>query len=356
MSALIKPVAVVWVVGVVYASAWLWRVEMCSATGRGASAAGATEQQGGHDAERKDAPVVATIVDEPVLRFPEAGVARVAFEKGINHVLVTVTDANGGGHTFFIDTGASFSVVTPRFLEAVEAPVRGGLPAGAAYGAQGALPGTPELRELRDLRVGDLVIERAGAVALGLPDALEEKLGRKIHGIIGYNILSRLVTLIDYPAGQVAFVDASRPDAVESLGKPEHVVPFRLRLGALIEVTGSINGGAPLPFLVDVGSRYTILNRPASHSSGITFEALGDDKLALGCGAGPGVPVERGRADGLRFGSLNYEGPELYAIDLPVFATLGLADREAGIWGNDLLGQYRVAIDYGRGELRFWWP
>jgi hypothetical protein len=43
----------------------------------------------------------------------------------------------------------------------------------------------------------------------------------------------------------------------------------------------------------------------------------------------------------------------LYRADLPVFGTIGYAGKPAGILGKDLLGRFRVAIDYRRSQLRF---
>jgi hypothetical protein len=272
----------------------------------------------------------------------------------VNHVVAEVVDESGGQHQFFIDTGASFSVVTPRFLETVDAPARGSAPCGEAHGAGGPLAGPPQFHEARNLRVGGLLIERAGAVSVEFAQAVERELGVEVHGVLGYNVLSHLVTLIDYHSSEVTFFDPHRPEALKDLGTPDYVLPFRLRLGALIEVKGSVNDGENMPFIVDIGSRFTILNRTASRSSGIAFERRADNQLALGCGGGPGLPVEHGQADRLRFGSILFDEPQLHLIDMPVFATLGLANEQAGIFGNDLLSHYRVAIDYDKSELRFW--
>ena len=143
-----------------------------------------------------ESPDCTVVPDQPVLRFPRSGSVRVPFRSGLNHVLVEVVDASGGTHTFFLDTGASFSVITPYFLETAEASEVEGEEIDAAHGVGGELAATPTMHELRGLRVGDLRIEKAGAVQLDL--GLDEELGFPIEGILGFNVLSNLVTVIDY--------------------------------------------------------------------------------------------------------------------------------------------------------------
>jgi predicted aspartyl protease len=288
-----------------------------------------------------ETPDCATVPDEPTLHFPEAGVVRVPFRRGSNHVLVDVVDAAGRAHVFFVDTGASFSVVSPRFAEMIGAPARESEPVDAAHGVGGELPGVPTMHELRDLRVGDLRIERAGAIRLDL--GLDGEFDFEIAGVLGYIILSRLVTEIDYAAGVVVFRPAgSKADA----RKPDHVVPFRLRMGVLIEVDASVNGAAAIPFVFDIGSPWTFINTEAALSTGTD---LGEATASVG-----GVSGRTGRPKSIRLGSVAFEDPEIHVADLPVFATVGLGETSTGLLGNDLLSGYRVAIDYGASELRLW--
>jgi len=270
----------------------------------------------------------AVIADEPLLRFPSTGLARVPFRRGVNHVLVELRDSNDRAFTFFLDTGASFSVVTPRFLESAEAPLRGSANVQQAFGAEGAMPGSGALRELRGLQAGDLRLARAGCVELDL-SAVEQQLGEPIHGILGFNVLSRLITAIDFPAGVVVFVDPAKSSVSVPWGEPAHRLPFRLRVGAMIEVTGTIEG-QELPFVVDIGARATFLN-------GAAARLAGDAKTLV-------------------FGSLVFEEASLRTIDFPVFDKVGLGEAPAGILGNDLLGRKRLAVDYAGSRLLFWDP
>jgi hypothetical protein len=63
------------------------------------------------------------LADEPRLVFPASHRATVPFRRGVNHVIVDTIDESGTGYVFVIDTGASFSVVTPGFLARVRTEV-----------------------------------------------------------------------------------------------------------------------------------------------------------------------------------------------------------------------------------------
>ena len=80
------------------------------------------------------------------LGFPENGVVRVPFRRGDrNHVLLDAIDSRGNKVTFALDTGASFSVLTPNYTKLRSAAEPDGETDGAqvetgvqAIGAHGA--------------------------------------------------------------------------------------------------------------------------------------------------------------------------------------------------------------------------
>jgi hypothetical protein len=246
--------------------------------------------------------------------------------------------------------------VIPGFVARIRREASPKCSATAAQGAFGAIAAALELHEIIGLRIGGLLIERAGMLSMDLAP-VSRQLGFEIHGIIGYNILSRLITLVDYAAGEVTFVSSENPEPLEGLGELLHVVPFRLLSGAMIEVRGSVNGGEPWPFLVDLGAQISMLTPEAVVKAGIPVDPAPAQLPTMGLGSqGEGSGFQRAVVSNLRFGSLAFEEAPLYRVDLPVFATLGYAGRPAGILGNDLMAHYRVAIDDKRSALRFWKP
>lgn len=291
-----------------------------------------------------------------LLRFPESGLVRVPFRRGAgNHVLLDVVDSKGDKLTFALDTGASVSLLTPSYVKR-HANAVDKRPSDAhikAVGAHGGLSGEMKFGEMRDIGVGDLTIERAGAIVMELPN-LDEGLGETLYGILGFNVLSQMTTIIDYAAGEVVFCESHSKAEKTTFGNPDHVVPFTLRGGAIIQLQGSVNGMESIPFMYDVGSPHTMLNADASKSSKIDFKAPEGEERKTIERYSRGLEATVGSAESLEFGSLNFSSPRLISAHLPVFAKVGFGDSDAGILGNDLLAGYRVAIDYGRKELRLW--
>jgi len=293
------------------------------------------------------------------MRFGKSGMAKVSFRRGArNHVLVDAVDDAGNKHVFVLDTGASYSVLSPAFVrEFATSSGPSHEPAAddreiEAIGAHGALTGSMRFVAMPTLRLGNLIIEQAGAVAMEVP-CLDEGLGEPISGILGYNVLSHIMTIVDYAESEIVFLDP-KSDADAPFGAPDHTIPFRLVHGALIEIAGQVNGGPEMPFIYDIGSPRTILNAAAAQQSRIAFAPSAEDTSALMAKLNPGVVIESGEADELRFGTLPFVTPTLKRMDLPVFAALGLGDVPAGLLGNDLLAGYRVGIDYGAAKLRIW--
>jgi len=295
-----------------------------------------------------------TLADESRLKFPPDGYVRVPFRKGINHVIVSAADDSDAAYIFVIDTGASFSIVTPGFVAARGIVGKSLYGEAAAEGAHGAIAGSPEICTIRGLRIGNLLIERAGAVSVDL-DPVSRRLGYEVHGIIGYNILSRMITLVDYAAGQLVFTTYDNTEPFKELGNPKHVIPFRLLLGAMIEVSGQVNDEDQWPFLVDLGAQISMITPEAVRKASLRLNREPLQLPTMGLGANVGsAAFFRTVVSSLRFGSLTFGETILYQAALPVFRTFGYEGKPAGILGNDLIGRYRVAIDYTRSELRFW--
>jgi predicted aspartyl protease len=287
------------------------------------------------------------------LRWPEAGRASIPFTRGVNHILVEVEDGAGRSFNFFVDTGATLSVVTPAVRENHEFGTFDASTEARAYGASGQISGAPALVRVQDLALGGLLIEEAVAVVVDLASVARE-MDIEVHGIIGFNLLSRMTTVIDYANGAITFSEPGAKALEQALGPPVASVGFELLMGALIRIEGRVNGGPPIDFIVDIGSRYTALNPAAGEGTGIGWEPFTNHSGQLGLGTGSGIDMASGEADRLSFGELEFTEPRLYSIPLPVFDTLGLSERPSGLLGNDLLQRYTVAIDYPDRELRFW--
>ena len=112
-------------------------------------------------------------------------------------LLMVDVEVNGlGPFNFVLDTGASFSVITPDTARAVGMAREGEKP--TAIGAGGRIEAG--FAKLASFRLGSHAVRNLGAAVMPL-DAVEQQLGVKIAGLIGYNFLKRFVVTLDYPGG-----------------------------------------------------------------------------------------------------------------------------------------------------------
>ena len=288
-----------------------------------------------------------TLEDKPAIRFPKSQSVEIPFRRGYSHVLIEVQDSEGRPNTFFLDTGASYSIVTSRFagrtVERENSPTIGGV-----VGHDGELPFDPTLVDVLDLSVGGLKLERFGAMRMDFP-GLDEFFGFDVHGILGFNVLRHWITEVDYRRERVSLVDPRATNRVDEAA-PKFRIPFTLHAGAMIRMEGQINGKAT-SFVLDIGCSNTILNGLAGDASGIEWTP---DPDVAGDATIESPRVDVGIAECLVVGTLAVVRPKVWRNDMPPFASIGLADEPAAFLGNDLLAKFRVAIDYEMCELRLW--
>jgi len=119
------------------------------------------------------------------------------------HIFVPVRVNGGETAWFFLDSGAGGSVVTKTFAAKIGLASDGAMRAVGANGAtslaiaKNVVLGLPGL----DLPLSSVTVLDAAA---GLPS-----LGRQWDGLLGYDVLSRLVVRVDYQRKQVTLVDSA---------------------------------------------------------------------------------------------------------------------------------------------------
>jgi hypothetical protein len=246
-------------------------------------------------------------------------------------VLVPVV-VDGHPFMFQLDTGASASAITPATRD------RLGLPHGAraeSIGAGGPLDAEEVV--VHHVRVGDRELDELHVAVMGLESLPTKTL---IDGVLGRDVLGQFVADIDLAKRRLVLHAPSStgwrtPDLVE--------IPFTDDEG-LIRVDARL-GSIDVAAILDLGASATVANRLAGPgaSDAVHGQAYGAD----------GRPVEV-RALGLttvRVGDLAFVADSVVVADLPVFATLHVADRPAIILGMDLLGSHRLVIDSAAKRL-----
>ncbi|HKE13912.1 MAG TPA: aspartyl protease family protein, partial [Kofleriaceae bacterium] len=230
-------------------------------------------------------------------------------------------------------------VMTPRAIAQARLRPLGAVK-GHAIGASGA-PTAAAAYRIGALRAGSIEHRDVPVFAAEL-DMLEDD---RIAGVLGRDFLGRYRVEIDLRTGVMVLRDpaseAPLPDGTR--------IGFRDLDEGLIGLEVSLDGSPPVRAVLDLGAQASIVNRRAAELAGVTL-APATGATAMGVG-GAAASLSPQRFERIQVGAAVVAGRTLYAGDLPVFASLGMADGPAMIFGLDLLAPGVIAIDYRRHLL-----
>jgi len=276
----------------------------------------------------------------PDYAFASGGTATMPID--VSTVLVFVqTSVNGSPPMdFIVDTGAEVTVLNRSRLaqlglEAVGDLAIGGGGGNAAMsfvrGVSFALPGV----QLRDQIVT--------AVPL---DALEEPLGHRIDGILGYDFLSRFVVEIDYPKATLTLYD--RAAGHRPSGQP---IPIIMQgavptVRAMVDVAGR---PAAAKLIVDTGCNCELqFSAPFTHLHRL-IEASPKLLPQKSRGAGAESDEVIGRVAGIALGGLHLRSL-IASFSRDTVGVMADPDR-AGLLGGELLRRFVATFDYDRKTM-----
>ena len=245
---------------------------------------------------------------------------------------------NGAPGNFILDTGAPTLVVNNRGVAETGGNYTG-------YGSGGAV-------QCSDYRVEDFqmtgrTVRNYWAIGLDLR-GMEDRTGRTIDGMVGYDLLNDGELRIDYRARSFRLLPSARhpehedraPRAVLKFSLVDHLPVIRLRIN-----------GKRYDFAIDTGAGVNLVDvnldgilpmlRTANQMNiqGLDGQSLDVDLYTLQL---PQVPP-----------SGTAPAPvEFVATDLQHLQENG--QRIAGILGSAFLSRYTVGIDYRRRRIYFW--
>ena len=253
------------------------------------------------------------------------------------HIFVPVRVNGGEAAWFFLDSGAGGSVFTKTFAAKIGLASDGAMRAVGANGAtslaiaKNVVLGLPSL----DLPLASVTVLDAAA---GLPS-----LGRQWDGLLGYDVLSRLVVRVDYQRRQVTFADP----AFFAPEKSAASLPLTF-LGnwPLVSAKILLPGREPIEAkcFLDTGAGGLMLSNSFAAANHVLEMA---DKTASSSIFGTGGESKRlsARIDGLQLGP--YLLHDLNAGISPDVKEGALASPDIGaIAGGEILRRFTVTFDY----------
>ena len=250
-----------------------------------------------------------------------------------NHVYLEARINGKGPFLCIFDTGGH-SLLTPETAKALAVRAEGQAP------GTGAGEGVVEAGFAKgvDFQVGDLTL--TGQTVTVLPFASKEVEGFDEQGMLGFELARRFVTVIDYGAKTITFIDPAKFDPKDA-GAP---VPFAF-YNHLPQVAGEFEG-MPGRFDIDTGSRVELtLTKPFVEAHGLTAKHPKGVLAVDGWGVGGPSRSYVTRGDYFTLGSVRIDG---------LVASFGTQGRGAfadpnfqGNVGSGLLKRFAVTFDYG---------
>ena len=260
-----------------------------------------------------------------------------------NLVLLPVSVNGSQPLPFILDTGASVSVIDRRQSATLRLVSTDGTNVTTGGGSLEAA----EISGVT-LQIGDLSLSDLKVVAIDL-SGLAAGLGQPIAGILGYDIFSRYVVVIDYAAGLVTLHDPGRyvpPGTGEIIPIAiEDQIPF-----IRVPILGVQNAAFPAKLEFDTGKTgaLTLIREYAA-----THRWCGRDSAKSRSRAGallPGqVPATVTRIQGLQLGQ--HTIGEVVTTIVPDRDAAGVDETTVGIVGGEVLKRFTVVIDYSRKQV-----
>ena len=206
----------------------------------------------------------------------------VPFEFVHNQIVVQAKVGGKGPFSMLLDTGTDSSAIDRKTADEL------GLKSSArGYPATGGGTETNIVHEtwLPDVTVGSVKAKDVAAATIDL-SKISERLGRPIHGVLGYSFLKDRIVQIDYPNSVLRFHTQSPFPAIEL--SPNMVdkiaVPFRREDGNVLIDSVFVNGKKMIATL-DTGSSGTFTLTPEAvemlglvQEDGKSEESAGDNR------------------------------------------------------------------------------
>lgn len=250
-----------------------------------------------------------------------------------NHVYLEVKINGKGPFLCIFDTGGH-SVLTPETAKLLAVHAEGDAPGTGA--GEGVV--TAGFAKSVDFQVGDLSLTNQTVTVLPFASTAVE--GFDEQGMLGFELARRFVTVIDYGAKTITFIDPAKFDAKDA-GTP---VPFAF-YNHLPQVDGVFEG-VPGRFDIDTGSRVELtLTKPFVEANSLTAKHPKGVVAVDGWGVGGPARSYVTRGAYFTLGPVRIDG---------LVASFGVQNKGAfadpnvqGNVGSGLLKRFAVTFDYG---------
>lgn len=271
--------------------------------------------------------------------------ATIPFELFGEHIFIKVSVNGSEPLDFIFDTGDGLTVLNIETARALDMVSDGKVKKTSAGGSV-----TGALLKHQKVEIGGQPVSDIEIYETSL-NHLEISIGRKIDGIIGYDVLDQYAIKIDYNQREFIIYDENafiyNGDGKKFDLKLNSYIPY-------IPASVTLTNGKKLKgdFFIDTGARTSVdFNTPFVNKNNMVSQ-IGDNYSYEVAGlSSTETKHYKGRASNFSFGGFSFDG-------LPI----GLSQAEhgiqnngkiAGILGNELLKHFNIIYDYAHKKVYF---
>lgn len=287
----------------------------------------------------------AFLLQLPSQALAQTPAATIPFELYGDHIFIKLKVNNSRDLDFIFDSADALAVLNEKVAKEIGLPMDHKATKTSAGGSTSGYSVKHQKVEIQNLEVKNIEVYATDL------NHLEISIGRKIDGIIGFDLLDNYTLVIDYDKMEFRFYEPS------SYSYSGPGLAFDVKLNTYIpHIAGTVvlQNGETLTgeFWVDTGAKAALdFNTPYVNSHNL-ISKLPKSYSYLVAGLGKEESLHhRGKVKEFSFGSFKFD-------NLPVGlsqAKSGLQNngKIAGIIGNEVLMQFNIVFDYARKKMYF---
>jgi predicted aspartyl protease len=256
---------------------------------------------------------------------------------------------NGREANFVIDTGSYSTVVSRKAARrlGISEIARGGNSEG--FGGTGKFPIVYGL--IKTVQIDKVKVQSVPCFIRDFHVTEDQPAEDREDGLIGLAVLSTFLTQLDYQSNVLKLDPREDPTFPPSLPSDVRVIPFRTTQNGLISIETEIDSAHRINAILDSAAGSIVVSSSAVERFKLADRKIkGQTKKVVGA-AGIADNVELLRVANCRVADLQVENMRALILDFrAINETSGF--EQSGILGGDFLKNYKVTIDFARGQIR----
>lgn len=269
-------------------------------------------------------------------------IAEVPFAFDRTSVIIQVKLNGKGPFNMVLDTGSDVATIDVATAKELGLNLK---PTGQQVTGGGSEKKQVFLTQIPQVEIGSLASKDIYAVAVDLSQS-SQKLGKPLHGVLGYGVLKNRVVQFDYPKRMIRFYSSSPyPKADQNFNNERRVMlPFRLGDDSPVIDDVYVNG-KKIKAVIDTGGggTYFALMPEAIASLGLEQEISQAEPDSRGVGVNGMITSRKGKIKTLKVGTITVDSPTVIFYPKGV----GKDNRKfGGAIGNGFLQDFVVTFDY----------